>query len=76
MAPLLIVHSPDDDIIPYEQGEQLFEQADEPKQFLELQGGHNDGFYLSRDHYAESLAGFLQQVLPDPGQEQPCKPGG
>ena len=75
-APLLIVHSPDDDIIPYEQGEQLFEQAHEPKQFLELQGGHNDGFYLSRDHYAESLAGFLQQVLPDPGQEQPCKPGG
>jgi fermentation-respiration switch protein FrsA (DUF1100 family) len=75
-APLLIVHSPDDEIIPYEQGEQLFEQAREPKQFLKLQGGHNDGFYVSRDHYAESLAEFLQQVLPDPGQELPCEPGG
>lgn len=75
-APLLIVHSPDDEIIPYEQGEQLFEQAREPKQFLKLQGGHNDGFYVSRDHYAQSLGEFLQQVLPDPGQEQPCEPGG
>ncbi len=68
-VPLLVVHSTDDEIIPYEQGEQLFAQAREPKQFLVLQGGHNDGFYVSRDHYAESLDDFLQQVLPEPDRE-------
>lgn len=75
-VPLLIVHSPDDEIIPYEHGEQLFAQAREPKQFLVLQGGHNDGFYVSRDHYAESLDDFLQRVLPGPDREQTGKPGG
>ena len=75
-SPLLIVHSRDDEIVPYEQGERLFEQAREPKQFLELNGGHNDGFYLSRDHYAESLAEFLQGVLPDPDRQSPEKPDG
>jgi fermentation-respiration switch protein FrsA (DUF1100 family) len=75
-SPLLIVHSRDDEIVPYEQGERLFEQAREPKQFLELNGGHNDGFYLSHDHYAESLAEFLQWVLPDPDRELPEKPDG
>ena len=44
-CPVLIIHSPDDEIIPYKFGKQLFEAANEPKQFRELKGEHNEGFY-------------------------------
>jgi len=62
-APLLIAHSADDEIIPYAHGRRLFELARKPKQFLELRGGHNDGFLVSGEHYVSSLDAFLEQYL-------------
>ena len=62
-SPVLIVHSRDDEIIPYSNGEHLFEAASEPKQFLELRGGHNDGFMVSGDSYLRGLEVFLNEVL-------------
>jgi fermentation-respiration switch protein FrsA (DUF1100 family) len=44
-CPVLIIHSPDDEIIAYSFGECLFEAANEPKLFRQLRGGHNEGFY-------------------------------
>ena len=41
-CPVLILHSPDDEIIPYAHGRKLFEAAPEPKEFVEMTGGHND----------------------------------
>jgi fermentation-respiration switch protein FrsA (DUF1100 family) len=64
-SPVLIVHSRDDEIIPYANGERLFEAANEPKQFLQLRGGHNDGFMVSGKHYIQGLDGFLGNVLTD-----------
>ena len=61
--PLLIIHSRGDEIIPFEQGEQLFRRASEPKQFLELRGRHNDGFFVSRDEYLVAMAAFLESAL-------------
>ncbi|HEV2007352.1 MAG TPA: alpha/beta hydrolase, partial [Burkholderiales bacterium] len=43
-APVLIAHSRDDEIVPFAHGEALFAAAREPKQFLAMSGGHNDGF--------------------------------
>jgi len=44
-VPLLIVHGEDDTNIPFIQGQQLFEMAQEPKQFEPLsRRGHNDLF--------------------------------
>ena len=62
-CPVLIAHSLDDEIIPYEQGEALFERAGEPKQFLTLHGGHNDGFLLSGRHYRDGLDAFLSSAF-------------
>jgi fermentation-respiration switch protein FrsA (DUF1100 family) len=62
-APVLIVHSRDDEIIPFDQGRSLFEGAREPKQFLELKGGHNDGFLVSGRHYLSGLDRFLFSVI-------------
>ena len=63
-SPLLIIHSQQDELIPYSHGQALFQQAAEPKAFLEISGGHNGGFLLERDRYLEGLRGFLQEHLP------------
>jgi len=62
-APLLIVHSREDGIIPFAHGERLFAQAREPKQFLEINGGHNDAFLTSRKAYTHGLKAFLDTHL-------------
>ena len=61
-SPVLIVHSRDDEIISYTNGEQLFAVANEPKQFLELRGGHNDGFLVSGESYVRGLDFFINEV--------------
>lgn len=63
-APLLVVHSPDDDIVPYHHGKALFEMAPEPKEFLEITGSHNEGFLLSGPIYVHGLRDFLEPLFP------------
>jgi uncharacterized protein len=41
-CPKLIIHSPEDEIIPFEHGQRLYEQAYQPKEFLSIRGGHNE----------------------------------
>lgn len=62
-CPILVVHSPGDEIIPYEHGQQLFAAAQEPKAFLELRGGHNEGFIISGETYEQGLAAFINRHL-------------
>ncbi len=63
--PLLVVHSRGDEIIPFRHGRRLFEAAHEPKAFLEIAGGHNEGFWLSGDAYRRGLAEFLDGLGPE-----------
>ncbi|MDH3970087.1 MAG: alpha/beta hydrolase, partial [Rhodospirillales bacterium] len=63
VCPVLIVHSRDDEIIPVSHGRALFEAAPEPKAFLELSGGHNDGFLVSGRTYTDGLDAFLAKHL-------------
>jgi hypothetical protein len=63
LCPLLIVHSRDDEIIPFAHGQRLFAVANEPKRLLELRGGHNDGFLVSRHTYMDGLHAFLEAHL-------------
>lgn len=58
-TPVLIVHSRDDDLIPFSHGEQLFEAAKEPKEFLQIIGRHNEGFVLSGKQYEAGLKDFI-----------------
>jgi uncharacterized protein len=62
-APLLVIHSPDDEVIPYRHGQTLFALATGPKQFLEIRGGHGDGWYVSRTTYRATMATFLKEAL-------------
>lgn len=58
-VPVLVVHSPDDEIIPFSHGKALFEAANEPKEFLKIFGDHNGGFYNSGEIYTNGLKKFL-----------------
>ena len=58
-CPVLISHSQTDEIVPYEFGRALFEKAQTPKVFLELKGGHNDGFIVTGHAYIQGLDNFI-----------------
>jgi len=62
-CPVLVVHSKHDDIIPYDEGREIFDAAHEPKQFLEMRGGHNNGFIISGSVYVEGLRSFINENL-------------
>jgi len=63
-APVFIAHSRDDDIVPYAHGKRLYEAANEPKTFLEMRGGHNDGFIFVRPEWVAELSTFLDRHAP------------
>lgn len=62
-CPVLIVHSRQDDIIPFRHGQRIFKAAKEPKEFLEISGSHNEGFILSAAKYEEGLSSFIKKSL-------------
>jgi len=63
---IMIMHSESDRIIPYRHGKELYQIAKEDASrnvtFVELQGGHNTWFSMSRDLYAESWKEFLTGI--------------
>jgi uncharacterized protein len=65
-APVLVLHSPKDEVVPYAQGKKLFDTAKEPKQFVELTGSHNEGFLTSGKTYLDGLDKFLKAHFPNP----------
>ena len=59
-CPVLVMHSRDDAFVPYKFGERIFAAAGEPKQFVEILGGHNDGFLVSGDLYKDAWLKWLE----------------
>lgn len=58
-APLLIIHSELDEIVPYEQGLKLYRAANRPKRFVTLSGAtHNNAQYVAGDVLAQALVDF------------------
>jgi fermentation-respiration switch protein FrsA (DUF1100 family) len=58
-CPVLVVHSEQDDIIPFKHGQALFQVVGGVKDMLLLRGGHNEGFWLSRETYMRGLERFI-----------------
>ncbi|MCW8934325.1 MAG: alpha/beta hydrolase [Gammaproteobacteria bacterium] len=63
LCPVMVAHSKHDEIIPYDEGREIFEAAPEPKSFLEMQGGHNDGFIVSGAAYVSGFKSFVDKNL-------------
>jgi len=62
-SPVLVIHSPDDEIIPFTNGLELYDAANEPKTMLRIRGGHNEGFLASGPLYYNGLEGFVAATL-------------
>ena len=63
-CPVLIVHSRDDEIIPFHHGQAIFAAAPEPRTLLPLRGTHNDAFLRDERSYIEGLSTFLTGLSP------------
>lgn len=73
-CPVLVIHSSEDDIVPYEQGRKIFMAANEPREFLAIHGDHNQGFMDSNSIYINGLKKFLDKYMPVTGHhETPVK---
>lgn len=59
-TPTLVIHSPEDGVIPFELGVKLFNNLNVEKQFLQIAGGHNDGFMQSIRPYMQTLRVFIK----------------
>ncbi|MEO7559296.1 MAG: alpha/beta hydrolase [Nitrosospira sp.] len=65
-CPVFVAHSSQDDIVPFAHGRALYQAAPEPKQFLELQGGHNSGFIFMQEDWMKALGKFIDTNLGNP----------
>lgn len=63
-APLLIVHSRDDEIVPFSHAEALQAAAGEDARLVALSGDHNTGIYLNAQRYVEAMRDFLDSLPP------------
>lgn len=70
-CPLLIMHSPEDEIIPFSHGRALLEAANEPKRLAELRGGHNDALLVSREIFMREVEAFLGRFLSSRNSREP-----
>jgi fermentation-respiration switch protein FrsA (DUF1100 family) len=60
--PKLIIHSENDNFIPFHHGKNLFDMADEPKKFLKIKGFHNSCILDSKDIYIAGIKAFLESL--------------
>ena len=62
-CPVLVIHSRDDEEIPFSHSQKLFEIVTAPKVFLEIKGTHNEGYKESSPSYEEGLDMFISKYL-------------
>lgn len=74
-VPLLVLHGDRDDVVPYEQGKQVFEAAPEPKKFFTIPGAaHNDTYIVGGKRYFQQLKEFIDGCSGEPAQPRIRKP--
>ena len=61
-CPIVIAHSKNDEVIPYEHSQRNYAAANEPKNFIELQGGHGNGFLFSLNSYVRGLQQAINEI--------------
>ena len=65
-CPVLVIHSRDDEIVPFRHGEAIFAAARAPRAFLEIRGTHNDAFLGDERNYLAGLRSFLASLAASP----------
>jgi len=62
-SPILFLHSPEDTVIPIEEGRRLFNAARGEKTFVEVRGGHVHASEVDTTAFDSAMRPFLQRVL-------------
>ncbi len=58
-SPVFFVHSVEDKTIPHEQGRKLYDAAPTDKEFIDISGSHNHGYYENRSKIIKALHAFM-----------------
>jgi hypothetical protein len=58
-VPVLILHSSDDEVVPFGDARRLYLLAHEPKELVEIHGSHRDAFVKSFDTYYDKIDQFV-----------------
>jgi len=62
-APVLVIQGRNDEVIPFWHGERVFAAANEPKQFVAIDGAHhNDVIFIAGKKYFDSLRQFAASL--------------
>lgn len=61
-GPVFVAHGTADNVVPFRQGEELYAAANEPKQFLRMEGKSHD--LLVGEEFFQALANFLKERAP------------
>jgi fermentation-respiration switch protein FrsA (DUF1100 family) len=61
-VPKLHIHSPSDEVVPYQLGKRLYEAAATPKRFYEVDGaGHNETYIVGGPRYFRTIRAFVDE---------------
>ncbi len=60
-APILFLHSPEDAVVPFEDGRRLYEAATAKKTLVEVRGGHIHASEIDEATFRSAIAAFLAQ---------------
>lgn len=58
-APLLFLHSPEDAVVPFEEGRKLYDAANAPRTMVEVRGGHVNASEEDGATFRQAIAAFL-----------------
>jgi fermentation-respiration switch protein FrsA (DUF1100 family) len=62
-SPVLVIHSPADEVVPYKFGRRLYDAAPEPKQFYEIKDApHNSTHEVGGAAYYEAVGKFVESA--------------
>jgi fermentation-respiration switch protein FrsA (DUF1100 family) len=60
-SPMMFLHSPEDEIVPYEDGRRLYDRAQPPKRFVDVRGGHIDANQVDEAVFFNAIRAFLDE---------------
>jgi fermentation-respiration switch protein FrsA (DUF1100 family) len=62
-SPILFFHSPEDEVIPFSHGQELFTIASEPKKFISVKGTHGSYLFHSTKLYLSVMKEFFDHPI-------------
>lgn len=67
-VPLMILHSKDDEVVPFAHGERLFAAANQPKTFLETRGSHDGCAFFVDPEWTKAVRDHVDFVIERKGK--------